>query len=365
MSCRRAVFAVVLSLTLGLASIQAAGGRASITPGDLKEWLTFLASDELEGRAVFTEGLGIAAGYIQGYLQAWGVKPGGDHGGYLQTVRVRGVKVDQSLDHYGPRRRREPNLQGRRRHHLSAQCRRKTHADGRPRRVYRLRSGRPRPHRFARPRHRRRRGRVSRHERPEGRRPADVSTGAGRTQPPCHRSASSCGGHWSFERVDARATRRRVAASSGRRTSGPAGAPRARARLHDDAASRPADRARRHRQRRLFRIPVQQGARPLRRAEAEGERSGPAPVVSSRRRHVDLQHRRRLRDRADAAHAERHRDRRRQRPAAQIHLCRDRRSLRSCRLRGRGADRRRQPSVAARTRDAGDRRRSHLERRRR
>jgi hypothetical protein len=92
MTCRRALAAVVLALTLGLVSIQAAGGRASIVAGDLKEWLTFVASDELEGRAVFTEGLGIAAGYIQGYLQAWGVKPGGDHGGYLQTVRVRGVK---------------------------------------------------------------------------------------------------------------------------------------------------------------------------------------------------------------------------------------------------------------------------------
>jgi hypothetical protein len=90
---RRAVSVVILVLTLGLVSMQAAGGRSSITPGDLKDWLTFLSSDELEGRAVFTEGLGIAAGYIQGYLQAWGVKPGGDHGGYLQTVRVRGVKV--------------------------------------------------------------------------------------------------------------------------------------------------------------------------------------------------------------------------------------------------------------------------------
>jgi hypothetical protein len=90
---RRALSVAILVLTLGLVSMQAAGGRSSITPGDLKEWLTFLSSDELEGRAVFTEGLGIAAGYIQGYLQAWGVKPGGDHGGYLQTVRVRGVKV--------------------------------------------------------------------------------------------------------------------------------------------------------------------------------------------------------------------------------------------------------------------------------
>ena len=92
MTRRRTISAFVFVITLGLIPIQAAGGRSSITPGDLKEWLGFLASDELEGRAVFTEGLGIAAGYIQGYLQAWGVKPAGDHAGYLQTVRVLGVK---------------------------------------------------------------------------------------------------------------------------------------------------------------------------------------------------------------------------------------------------------------------------------
>jgi len=92
MTRRRAVTTIIFILALGLVSLGAAGGRASIDPADVKEWLTFLASDELEGRAVFTEGLGIAAGYIQGHLQAWGVKPAGDHGGYLQTVRVRSVK---------------------------------------------------------------------------------------------------------------------------------------------------------------------------------------------------------------------------------------------------------------------------------
>jgi hypothetical protein len=95
MTRRRVCCALIVGTVLGLAPIQAAGGRASITPGDLKTWLTFLASDELQGRAVFTEGLGIAAGYIQGHLESWGLKPGGDHGGYLQTVRVRGVKTTQ------------------------------------------------------------------------------------------------------------------------------------------------------------------------------------------------------------------------------------------------------------------------------
>ena len=64
MTRRRALSALVLVLTLGFATIQAAGGRTSITPGDLKEWLTFLSSDELEGRAVFTEGLEIGRAHV-------------------------------------------------------------------------------------------------------------------------------------------------------------------------------------------------------------------------------------------------------------------------------------------------------------
>jgi hypothetical protein len=76
------------TLTLG-----ASGGLASITQDDLKEWLTYIASDELQGRDTYSAGLGLAAGYIQERLRAWDVKPAGDRGGYLQTVRVLGVKA--------------------------------------------------------------------------------------------------------------------------------------------------------------------------------------------------------------------------------------------------------------------------------
>jgi hypothetical protein len=48
--------------------------------------LTYLASDELEGRATFTEGLGLAAAYIADQLKEAGVNPGGDHGTYFQNV---------------------------------------------------------------------------------------------------------------------------------------------------------------------------------------------------------------------------------------------------------------------------------------
>ena len=71
-----------------------ASGVAAITELDLKQWLTYLASDELQGRATYTEGLGLAAGYIASHLAQWGVKPAGDGGTYLQTVRVQGVRTN-------------------------------------------------------------------------------------------------------------------------------------------------------------------------------------------------------------------------------------------------------------------------------
>ena len=41
-----------------------AGGPKSIEPSELKDWLSYIASDELQGRQIYTEGLGLAAGYI-------------------------------------------------------------------------------------------------------------------------------------------------------------------------------------------------------------------------------------------------------------------------------------------------------------
>jgi Peptidase family M28 len=102
MRCRRSI---VLALILSLFSIApsaqstpsqtaAKGGINSIQPEPLKQWLTYIASDELQGRATFTEGLGLAAGYISNHLAQWGVKPAGDNGTYLQVVRVLGVRAN-------------------------------------------------------------------------------------------------------------------------------------------------------------------------------------------------------------------------------------------------------------------------------
>src|SRR5258708_2544830 len=52
-----AVCAALLVLSLGLQA-QVPKGAASITPVELKEWLSYIASDQLQGRQVYTEGLG-------------------------------------------------------------------------------------------------------------------------------------------------------------------------------------------------------------------------------------------------------------------------------------------------------------------
>jgi hypothetical protein len=92
---RLAVWSRGLVLAAALLSVAAGsgdGGRASIRAADLRDWLSYVASDELEGRANFSAGLGLAAAYVEAHLRAWNVKPAGDAGSFLQTVRVEGVK---------------------------------------------------------------------------------------------------------------------------------------------------------------------------------------------------------------------------------------------------------------------------------
>ncbi len=69
---------------------------AQVSADDLKEWLTYLASDELLGRQVFTEGYGLAAQYIADHLKQWGVKPVNPDGTYLQPVKLKGYKITRN-----------------------------------------------------------------------------------------------------------------------------------------------------------------------------------------------------------------------------------------------------------------------------
>jgi hypothetical protein len=92
-SPRTRVLAFVLSAGFGLSVAAQAPRAPSISQNDLRNWLTYLSSDELQGRLVYTEGLGLAGAYIARHLQEWGVKPAGDRGTYFQDVRVLGVRV--------------------------------------------------------------------------------------------------------------------------------------------------------------------------------------------------------------------------------------------------------------------------------
>ena len=67
-----------------------------ISESDLREWLGYLASDELQGRQVFTEGYGLAAQYVASHLKEWGVAPLGAGGTYLQAVKLRGYRVTRN-----------------------------------------------------------------------------------------------------------------------------------------------------------------------------------------------------------------------------------------------------------------------------
>ena len=87
--------ALVTAFTFSITSAKG-NGRDAITQEDLKEWLTYLASDELEGRNTYTEGLGLAAAYIAERLKSWGVKPGGPNGSYFQRAAVLSVKSENN-----------------------------------------------------------------------------------------------------------------------------------------------------------------------------------------------------------------------------------------------------------------------------
>jgi hypothetical protein len=93
MMCRRFAVAVSIAALIGLTVAQGQGrsGAGLIRTDDLKKWLTYISSDELEGRAAMSEGLGLAQAYVVDELKALGVKPAGDNGTYFQRVSVLGV----------------------------------------------------------------------------------------------------------------------------------------------------------------------------------------------------------------------------------------------------------------------------------
>ena len=66
-----------------------------IRPEGIRAHMSFLADDLLEGRGTGTRGYQLAALYVQTQFQEMGLKPAGDHGGYLQNVRFRSIEFSR------------------------------------------------------------------------------------------------------------------------------------------------------------------------------------------------------------------------------------------------------------------------------
>ena len=83
--------------------------KAQITAGTLEAPIRFLASDALEGRGPATRGDTLARLYLAAELQSLGYLPGGEKGGWEQTVDVVGITAQLPADlvvHGQERRRR-------------------------------------------------------------------------------------------------------------------------------------------------------------------------------------------------------------------------------------------------------------------
>jgi hypothetical protein len=66
----------------------------TITSEQLKDYLYFVASDEMEGRDTPSRGLDLTAKFIALNLKRWGFKPAGDDGSFLQTMALSRDAVD-------------------------------------------------------------------------------------------------------------------------------------------------------------------------------------------------------------------------------------------------------------------------------
>src|SRR5499426_3965708 len=75
------------------------GNADFISAQQLKDYLAFIASDEMEGRDTPSRGLDMAAKFIAAHLSRWGLKPAGDDGSYFQLIAMTHRKIDPALSH--------------------------------------------------------------------------------------------------------------------------------------------------------------------------------------------------------------------------------------------------------------------------
>ncbi|HET9993147.1 MAG TPA: M28 family peptidase, partial [Kofleriaceae bacterium] len=73
-----------------------AAGLAALDPARLEAATKFLSSDELAGREPGTPGDALAERYLADQMKAIGLEPGGEAGGYFQTVPLRRADRDEA-----------------------------------------------------------------------------------------------------------------------------------------------------------------------------------------------------------------------------------------------------------------------------
>jgi hypothetical protein len=76
------------------AALMTARGVDTISADQLKNYLTFIASDEMEGRDTPSRGLDTTAKFIAMNLTRWGFKPAGDDGTFFQKIALRRDQLD-------------------------------------------------------------------------------------------------------------------------------------------------------------------------------------------------------------------------------------------------------------------------------
>ena len=91
---RIAMLLVLVCAARGSAQSAAGTAAATITPDDVKQRIAFLASDQLKGRDTPSPGLELAADYIAREFAAYGLKPGGDGGSFIQRWPMQSSKLD-------------------------------------------------------------------------------------------------------------------------------------------------------------------------------------------------------------------------------------------------------------------------------
>ena len=92
---------MILSLALLLAATPQASERAAvarITAAEISGHLRFLSDDQLEGRKPGQPGSDLAIKYLASQLEAFGYKPGGENGTFLQSVPLIELRAEVPRD---------------------------------------------------------------------------------------------------------------------------------------------------------------------------------------------------------------------------------------------------------------------------